>query len=453
MIFVVILQMLANFFSSWILAQVIQKYLLNVKQNIVDKYIKSFSDTQENIQTILNSDFEKLGDDIQLFLVTMVQSTLMLTLYIVMLFSLNIKLTISVLAFIPLVLVVNFKFGNLIQKQYQNIQGDLDEVNLNIQNTTNNKILIKAFRANDFITTVFMKNSKKLSKDNIWFDSLSSFMESSLALISVVVPFVLLLFGSYFVLHNVMSVGDLLAMFTFSSTIFVPISGLMGLIPLKQEIKISKDRINNFSSDLVILKSQKLKSHSKDTITFRNLKIGYANKEFDRTFSGNIHQGLTIITGENDIGKSTLAKTLASIIPAKSGTFWGNKDIMYLASDEFLLSGTVMDNMTVGLKSVNLNALNKFKNILNLKLNINETVIDKSLSLGEIQKIKIVRALLDEKNIVIFDEVLSNLDDRSQKKLYDFFSTCKDRTFIVIDHNTPKEFMKFEVKISEFLDS
>ncbi len=63
---------------------------------------------------------------------------------------------------------------------------------------------------------------------------------------------------------------------------------------------------------------------------------------------------------------------------------------------------------------------------------------DHSLSTGQIQKIKIIRALLDERTIPIFDEIFSNLSKKIQAKMYAYLKNLSGKTIIIIDHNAPK---------------
>ena len=62
-----------------------------------------------------------------------------------------------------------------------------------------------------------------------------------------------------------------------------------------------------------------------------------------------------------------------------------------------------------------------------------------SLSLGQIQKIKLCRAILGiENNLLILDEVISNIDKSTQKEVYSYL--MKNRyDVLIIDHNLDME--------------
>ena len=68
------------------------------------------------------------------------------------------------------------------------------------------------------------------------------------------------------------------------------------------------------------------------------------------------------------------------------------------------------------------------KNILDLKIS------NKSLSTGQMQKISFIRALLNKVDILLLDESLSNVDEKSKKKILEIINKL-EITIINITHN------------------
>ncbi|TLQ51636.1 ABC transporter ATP-binding protein [Lacticaseibacillus casei] len=80
----------------------------------------------------------------------------------------------------------------------------------------------------------------------------------------------------------------------------------------------------------------------------------------------------------------------------------------------FLFQGTVEDNLTIGLTDVSHKKMSDLCQLLELEVPLATVVgYDHALSTGQIQKIKIIRALLDERTIPIFDEIFSNLSKKN----------------------------------------
>ena len=58
-----------------------------------------------------------------------------------------------------------------------------------------------------------------------------------------------------------------------------------------------------------------------------------------------------------------------------------------------------------------------------------------NLSNGQISKVLIARALSSNKKIIIFDEITSSLDIKTERKILSSIKACyKDRTIIIISH-------------------
>ena len=70
-----------------------------------------------------------------------------------------------------------------------------------------------------------------------------------------------------------------------------------------------------------------------------------------------------------------------------------------------------------------------------------------NLSGGQRQKIVLARAILRDRDIVISDESLSNIDRSSKKKIYDLIAQDK-KLVLVVDHALEKDEEKGFIKIS-----
>ena len=85
---------------------------------------------------------------------------------------------------------------------------------------------------------------------------------------------------------------------------------------------------------------------------------------------------------------------------------------------------------------------------------INEFILNKdfaNISGGECQKISIVRLLLKNCDIMIFDEPTASLDEKSKKKFYHLINEIKhDKIIIVVSHDAElKENVDFVIRIGD----
>ena len=218
---------------------------------------------------------------------------------------------------------------------------------------------------------------------------------------------------------------------------------------LKKPLKIQNKKKTNKKFNL---------SHS---IEFRNLSF-YYNKDrlILKKINLKIKKGEFIgIFGESGSGKSTFVDLLSGFLKPSSGKIlcdgkridfdyraW-RKLIGYVPQSIYLIDDTIKNNICFGVedKSIDLNLLKYsikqsqlFDYIKKLPLGLETRVGDRgiSLSLGQIQRIGIARALYMQKPILIFDESTNSLDSKNEKKILTTIKNLKKtKTIFFISHN------------------
>ncbi len=163
------------------------------------------------------------------------------------------------------------------------------------------------------------------------------------------------------------------------------------------------------------------------------------------------------IIGTSGSGKSTIIEIISGILKPNNGDIkidgksifktnnnWKTK-VAYIPQKIFILDDTLKNNILFGsdqkkfddkyiielLKKTNL--FNLFKRLhLGLDHNLGEKGIN--LSVGEIQRVGIARALLGNPQIIILDEATSSLDTFTENKILEEIYKFKDKTFISVAH-------------------
>jgi len=183
-------------------------------------------------------------------------------------------------------------------------------------------------------------------------------------------------------------------------------------------------------------------SYNKENTLFKNLNFDfYKNKSY-------------AIVGPSGSGKSTLINILLGILKVNRGKVEidGNNiendltsylsSISYIPQEFIFLEESVKNVICFGAKYEQDKVLNLIKklNIFKYKKNyqINKLLNSKvkQLSIGQKQKIAIVRALYQNANIIIFDEPTSALDKKSILELKKIMIKLKkNKTLIVVTHD------------------
>ena len=229
---------------------------------------------------------------------------------------------------------------------------------------------------------------------------------------------------------------------------------------------------------------KKIKSNIKDgkiincnfkkDIKIKNCLIQYDNKTdvyFDK-FLIKKNEKIAIV-GPSGSGKSTLIDMILRLYdPERGSVLIDNKNIKNFRLENYrslfglipqeaqLYNDTVLNNIICGRKNINKNQVIKAAKLANAhnfimkkKKKYNTSIGDRGvlLSGGEKQRIAIARALVDDPEILIFDEATSSLDSKSEKDVQDAiekvlnyktalivahrFSTIKKATKIVVMNN------------------
>lgn len=148
--------------------------------------------------------------------------------------------------------------------------------------------------------------------------------------------------------------------------------------------------------------------------------------------------GVYLITGPNGSGKSTFGKMLAGIECDDSG-----KRIMISEDGTDLNVGYLPQNPYIFDLSLEKNIFVKIKNEKKSNYYIDKFEIGylrgknaKKFSGGEKQKMSLVRFMMDDYDVAIFDEPTSAMDDKSKKITSTLIKEySKDKIVIVITHD------------------
>ena len=194
-------------------------------------------------------------------------------------------------------------------------------------------------------------------------------------------------------------------------------------------------------------------------LEIKNLNKYYGEKHVLKNISFYIEEGEVYgLVGESGCGKSTTARVLTGLTPAKSGEIIfqgkrvdckkisGFRDIQMVFQDpnsslnpmkkiKWILEEPFKINKV---KSVNIEE--KIKEMLTIA-NLNEDVLGKypyQLSGGQKQRIAIILALLSNPKLLIADEAVSSLDLSGQASILNFFKKLQMElkvSYLFISHD------------------
>jgi len=174
----------------------------------------------------------------------------------------------------------------------------------------------------------------------------------------------------------------------------------------------------------------------------KNLSVSFGSTEIIKSLSFELKENENlVIIGPNGAGKTTLFKALLGLIPYKGEIIW-HKDVKlgYLPSQGFLQDSKDLPLTVLDLFKLKDIPLDRIKYIID-KVGLTEGVLNKNfakLSTGQFQRMLIAWTLVDDANVILFDEPISGIDISGQKVIYDLlhkFWKENNLSILMISHD------------------
>jgi len=214
----------------------------------------------------------------------------------------------------------------------------------------------------------------------------------------------------------------------------------------------------SYFSDFKIKKSNDITKHKKlvlkdAQIKIQNINLSYDKKVIFKNFNLEIEGNKkTGIRGNMGCGKSTLLKMIAGIINYNGIILIDNQDITkynctdkiaYISQHPKLFDDTVLYNLNYGSdldEKIIINKIAELKltDFFNSLPNKLQTKVGKegvNLSGGQKQYVALMRALIQNKQILLLDEPSSSLDTTSKKIFLDVIQNITNKTIIISTHD------------------
>ncbi|AUB54416.1 ATP-binding cassette domain-containing protein [Enterococcus mundtii] len=430
-VILIVVQVPLNIIVSYLCSKWNQLIIFELRKNVSMSFFDSKENSKKNglfINTITN-DCELIGKQLLNIIINSFPNILLIVIYLSILIFLNPFLVGILLLGLPLFLLIAYftsKKVSVLTKELQRYRDRLVEF---LNSYVRNKLLIDLYGARREETNYFYKVSTQLKDVNVKTNTIISFLNNISNLIAVITPLITLLVGSFLVINNKLSLGSLITFNTYTALLFSPIGRLLNISPMISQLKVSIERIKEVKIPAEIYKEGIYDRFlcSDDCLISVSKLIPYVEKRplLKTELNFNIKKGeLLKISGKNGIGKSILLQCLINYHKNFTGYIQIDKNvkIIYIPQENFLFEGTVKENLTKGLPEYEIDFLfyliRKFKFEIDLNRKVNAFSLN--LSSGQLQKIKLIRALLSKPDILLLDEVFANLDHETSITLINY---------------------------------
>ncbi|MGM8214775.1 ABC transporter ATP-binding protein [Bacillaceae bacterium W0354] len=379
-------------------------------------------------------------------ILTLVDATVYMSFIVgIMIISINWKLTIAALIPLPIMALIMQKYGRAIHERFMSAQAAFSELNNDTLESIQGVRVIRAYVQERQDEKRFANKTEDVFQKNIAVAKLDALFEPTIKVLVGVAYTIGLGFGSYLVIRNELTIGELVSFNVYLGMLIWPMFAVGELINVMQRGNASLDRAEEVLSQKPDVKNPKepVQVSRPDEIIFNELTFRYPESDVDRLIdiSLTIKRGETIgVVGKTSAGKSTLFRQLLrEYPPAHKGALMINgvrienlslqttrNWIGYVPQDHTLFSKTVRENISFGKNGASDEEIYRILEMASLKEDIDnlphglDTIVGESgvtLSGGQKQRVSLARALIKDPEILILDDSLSAVDGKTETKI------------------------------------
>ena len=394
-------------------------------------------------------------------LVEVIRTVFLIVLYLVIMFRMNVRLTLVALAFIPVVGLSSGVFYSRISKRFKVADEAEGDMTTCAQENLTGVRVVRAFGREKFEEDKFGEKNQRFSTLWIKLGKLLSVYWASGTLLTCLQVMVIILCGVYESVEGRMTLGSFLAFVSYNEGLAWPVRSLGRVLSEMSKAGVSMDRVG------YILHSPEEQDAPGDTpahtgdIVFDRVTFGYEGQDVLKDVSFTIREGETFaILGGTGSGKSTLVHLLDRLydLPAEGGgsITIGGQDIRTMArqslrqqiglvlQEPFLFSQTIGENIRATHPTAAEDEVRHVSGIACVDDAIlsfpdgYETIVGErgvTLSGGQKQRVAIARMLLQRAPIMVFDDSLSAVDAETDTKIRTALrSELEEATVILISH-------------------
>jgi len=455
-----------------------QKIMYNIREDVFVA-IESLSISQLNeipvgkLVTRVTSDTNTLNEMYTTLIINLIRNILTIIAVIIMMFLLNVKLTLLVLSVVPFLLVASIIFRKYSRKAYRDVRTNVSEVNAFLSENLSGMKIIQVFNQEDKKYKEFTDKNNRLKSSNlreVWTFAIFRPIIYVLYMTALLLVVYFAATDSLTILGNPLSTSEEIAaaaaiIVTFQQYIgrlFDPIQVLADQFNIMQSAFASSEKIFSIldtkptvlnSPDAIEL------DHIEGNIEFKNVWFAYKEDEWVlRDVSFTIKAGETVaFVGATGSGKTTILSLIVRNYDIQKGQILIDgidikkikieslrKNIGQMLQDVFLFSGTIFSNIQMYDDNISLDDVKKASEYVNLAPFIeklpnkyDEEVRERgnNFSNGQRQLLSFARTITYKPSVMILDEATANIDTETEVLIQDSLEKMRNiGTMLVVAH-------------------
>lgn len=402
-------------------------------------------------------------ETIRNFVVTQVlevfRTIFLLVISLIMMFSMNVKLTFVALAFTPVIVIYSSVFYHLIARNFTTADEAEGELSTVVQENATGVRVVRAFGREKFEIDRFDEKNDIFARLWIKLGTLSGLYWAVGDLITGFQVLFIITLGAVEAVGGGITAGEFIAFASYNTTLVWPIRSLGRILSEMSKAGVSFERVNYIlnSAEEDMRPEGQIPEHM--DITFEHVTFGYRDdQKVLKDVSFHMEEGSVYgILGGTGSGKSTLAHLLDRLYVLEEGTIriggvdiqnisrgWLREHVGMVLQEPFLFSRTIRENIAAANPSATMEDIREAAKIACVDDTIMafpdgyDTIVGErgvTLSGGQRQRVAIARMLIAKTPIMIFDDSLSAVDAETDARIrWALREKMKYATVILISH-------------------
>jgi ATP-binding cassette subfamily B protein len=389
--------------------------------------------------TNLTADVDSVKLFISQAIVVIASSLIIIIGACIMLFSINWKLALAIVAIIPIIGGVFFFVSRKMKPIFMRGREVIDRLNKVINESILGSALIRVINSQQPEYEKFLVANTEAKSLGLSILRLFAWLIPIIVFTATLAGITILTLGGHFVIINRMTLGDFAAFNSYLSLLIFPIILIGFMSNVIAQSTASYQRLSLVLELPDLVDSGAIKDPLKGNIELENVSVLYGQKPVLKNISFDVESGSALaIIGPTAAGKTQLLYLLAGLIKENEGTitFDGksidsyNKEnfyrhVSFVLQDSSIFNMSIRENIAFSnlvtdeslAKAVATAELKEFIDSLPEKLNTVLYERGTNLSGGQKQRIMLARALAVNPKILLLDDFTARVDSNTEIKI------------------------------------
>lgn len=456
-----------NYLSKMCLAKGSENFLKSIRDTLYHhtQYLPFSWHVQHQTGEIIQrctSDVEVIRNFVCRQLPEVFRICFLIILYLGIMFSMNVPITLAAAAFFPVIIGYSAFFHSRIGKRFQDADEAEGALSSTVQENLTGVRVVRAFGREKYEIDRFDQKNNAYSDLWVYLGKLMSVFWASGDLITNLQVLTVMVLGVVFAVEGRITLGEFIAFLSYNASLTWPVRSLGRIISDMSKAGVSMERV------AYILEAEEedaTDANNKPALTgdicFRNVSFAYSlDHPILKNINFTIPAGSTFaILGTTGSGKSTMVHLLNRLydLPEGCGSITiGGTDIcdidrQYLRQnigmvlqEPFLFSRTIRENIGITKEKLLDEEIRHAAEIACVDESIQhftdgyDTIVGErgvTLSGGQKQRVAIARMLMKQAPVLVFDDSLSAVDTETDNKIRkELKKEMEKATVIMISH-------------------